>query len=209
VAVYRGPVCRLCRREGIKLFLKGDRCYSAKCAIDKRATPPGQHGQMRRRKASEFSVQLRAKQRAKRIFGMLETQFALYYRSAARMPGMTGQNLLTMLETRLDNVVYRMGFASSRPEARQLVSHGHVQVNGRGVTIASFRVRPGDTVSLHPKAQAFDRVRLAQETARNRTEASWLSVDQEKFKGEIKALPTREEMDNTIDEQLIVEHYSR
>ena len=208
MARYNGSVCRLCRREGTKLFLKGDRCYSDKCAIDKRAYPPGQHGQGRTR-FSDYGVQLREKQKVKRMYGMLEKQFRLTYQRASRMKGRSGENLLILLERRLDNVVYRLGFATSRAEARQLVKHGHFLVNGRRAHTPSLLVRPGWKVSLREKSREVARVVGALEALEGKSIPQWLEVDKTAFEGTIKQLPVREDITLPIDEQLIVEHYSR
>lgn len=205
---YLGPVCRLCRREGTKLFLKGTRCYTDKCAVDRRSYPPGQHGQGRVR-ASEYSLQLREKQKLKRIYGLLERQFRGYFHRAERMKGITGENLLVLLERRLDNVVYRMGFASSRREARQLVRHGHVVVNGRKVDIPSFLVVPGATVSVREASRSLLPVQKALEGLESRGAPSWLDVDKAHCSGRVRELPTKEEIALPVNEQLVVELYSR
>jgi small subunit ribosomal protein S4 len=208
MARYRASVCRLCRREGQKLFLKGDRCYSEKCAVDRRAYPPGQHGQGRPR-FSDYGVQLREKQKVKRMYGMLEKQFAQTVHRATRMKGRAGDNLLSLLERRLDNVVFRMGFATSRAEARQLVRHGHFLVNGRKTTIASFLTRPGMRITLREKSRQVTRIVGALEALEGRAVPQWLEIDKEAFEGAVKALPTREDITLPIEEQLIVELYSR
>ena len=208
MARYTGPVCRLCRREGIKLYLKGDRCFSEKCAIDKRQTPPGQHGQGRRR-SSEFGLQLREKQKARRFYGVLEKQFESYYEEAARRQGVTGENLLQLLETRFDNVVYRLGFGASRKEARQLVRHGHFLVNGHRVDIPSYIVRVGDVISIREKSQQAGRLKELMEAAQTKTIAAWLELDLTTFSGKVARLPARDEIDTPVAEQMIVEHYSR
>jgi len=209
LARYRGSVCRLCRREVQKLYLKGDRCYSDKCAVERRAFPPGQHGQSRRGKMSDYGLQLREKQKVKRIYGLAEKQFKLTYKRAARMKGVTGHNLLMLLELRLDNVVYRLGFASSRAQARQWVRHGHVQVNGRRVNIPSARVKPGDVVSVREKSRKIPQIVESLEAVARRTVPTWLELDAENFSGTVKALPSREELTMPMQEQLIVELYSR
>ncbi len=209
MARYRGSVCRLCRREVQKLYLKGDRCYSDKCAVERRAFPPGQHGQSRRGKMSDYGLQLREKQKVKRIYGLAEKQFKLTYKRAARMKGVTGHNLLMLLELRLDNVVYRLGFASSRAQARQWVRHGHVQVNGRRVNIPSARVKPGDVVSVREKSRKIPQIVESLEAVARRTVPTWLELDAENFSGTVKALPSREELTMPMQEQLIVELYSR
>lgn len=208
MARQMGPVCKLCRREGMKLFLKGERCYTPKCAIDKRAYAPGQHG-AGKHKLSEYALHLREKQKARRIYGVLERQFRRYFTKASRARGVTGEALLQILETRLDNVVYRLGFASSRAEARQLVSHGHFEVNGRKVNIASYHVRAGDQVAVREKSRSLPRLQeLARLAAAHRV-PDWLSVDPEAMKGTVLRIPAREEIDVPVKEQLIIEHYSR
>jgi small subunit ribosomal protein S4 len=203
------PVCRLCRREGVKLFLKGEKCVT-KCTLDRRnMTPPGQHGLARRRKVSDYGIQLRAKQRARRLYGVLETQFRHYFERAERSQGVTGTVLLQELERRLDNVVYRLGFGASRPEARQLVSHRHFTVNGRIVNIPSYRVRPGDVVEVRERSRKAQPISQAQELIQGRPIPEWLSLDSTALKGSVVRLPERTEMDAIIDEQLIVEYYSR
>ncbi|MFO7155219.1 MAG: 30S ribosomal protein S4 [Pseudomonadota bacterium] len=208
MARYIGPVCRLCRRENLKMYLKGDRCYTDKCAIERRPYPPGQHGQ-NRVKFSEYGVQLREKQKVKRIYGILERQFRLYYERASRKKGKTGEILLQLLEQRLDNVVFRMGFADTRAEARQLVRHSHVTVNGRKVNIPSYQVRVGDRISIREKSRKIERIQQALEAVDRRGVPSWLEVDKEKFEGVVKGLPVREELTLPIQEQLIVELYSK
>ena len=208
---YTGPQCRLCRREGTKLFLKGTRCLTEKCSIERRQYPPGQHGQAagRGRKMSEYAKQLREKQKVKRMYGLSEAQFRNTYSSASRLPGVKGTNLLVALETRLDNVVYRMGFASSRRGARQLVGHGHVEVNGRKVDIPSYRVVPGQEVRVTPKDREQLSVKLSQEYASRGAPVSWLSIDAEKAAGRLLELPTRDAIPVNAQEQLIVELYSK
>jgi len=208
MARYSGPVCRLCRREGIKLYLKGDRCFSEKCAIDKRPFPPGQHGQGRKR-TSEYGTQLREKQKARRFYGVLEKQFEHYYEEASRRKGITGENLLRILESRLDNVVYRLGFGSSRAEARQLVCHSHFTVNGRRVDIPSYLTKTGDVIAIREKSQQLTRVKELVEAAQTRTIPSWLLADFASFSGSIQRQPSRDEIDTPVTEQMIVEHYSR
>ena len=203
------PVCRLCRREGVKLFLKGEKCVT-KCTLDRRQQlPPGQHGLARRRKVSDYGIQLRAKQRARRLYGVLETQFRHYFERAERSQGVTGTVLLQQLERRLDNVVYRLGFAASRREARQLVSHRHFDVNGRIVNIPSYQVRPGDVVAVRDRSKKLGPITNAQALAEGRGAPAWLHLDPEKLQGAVERLPERGEMDAFIDEQLIVEFYSR
>lgn len=208
MARYIGPVCKLCRREGMKLFLKGDRCYSDKCAFDRRPFPPGQHGQARV-KFSEYGLRLREKQKVRRIYGVLERQFRKYFAGADRMKGVTGENLLALLERRLDNVVYRLGFAATRAEARQLVLHRHVLVNGRKVNIPSFLVKVGDKISIRQKSREIPRIKESVEGAERRGPISWLELDKANFEGTVKAMPVREEITLPISEQLIVEFYSR
>ena len=201
------PVCRLCRREGVKLFLKGEKCMT-KCTLDRRQQlPPGQHGAARRRKVSDYGVQLRAKQRARRLYGVLETQFRHYFDRAERSHGVTGTVLLQQLERRLDNVVYRLGFAASRREARQLVAHRHFAVNGRTLNLPSAQVRPGDVVSVREKSRKLLAIENAQSLSRQVPE--WLSLDADTLRGTVLRVPERNEMDPFIDEQLIVEYYSR
>jgi small subunit ribosomal protein S4 len=208
MARYTGADCRLCRREGIKLFLKGDRCYSDKCGVERRPFPPGQAGRKRPRD-SEYRVQLREKQKAKRTYGVLEKQFRTYYTIASRQVGKSGENLLRLLETRLDNVVYRLGFAASRDEARQTVRHNHIMVNDKRVNIPSYRVRPGDTVSVAPKARDLSVVKAAIISSARIEVPAWLQVDVEKLQGKVLALPTRDQIDLPVKEQLIVELYSK
>ncbi|MDA8442219.1 MAG: 30S ribosomal protein S4 [Peptococcaceae bacterium] len=208
MARYTGPVCRLCRREGLKLYLKGDRCYTGKCAIDRRAYAPGQHGQSRK-KPTEFAIQLREKQKARRIYGVLEGQFRGYFHKAARQKGMTGENLLRLLERRLDNVVYRLGFATSRPEARQLVRHGHFNVDGKRVDIPSFLVKLGQTITVREESKNSPRIKEILENRGSKTAPAWLSIDVTANSGSIIALPTREDIDVPVQEHLIVEKYSR
>jgi small subunit ribosomal protein S4 len=211
MARYNDAVCKLCRREGEKLFLKGERCLSPKCALERRPYPPGLHGRQSqfRRKVSDYGVQLRAKQKARRVYGVLERQFRRYFRDAERRRGLTGANLLIMLESRLDNVVYRLGFAVSRPQARQLVRHGHFEVNGRKVNIPSYLVEPNDVVAVRPGSRQnahFHEVALDLE---HRAVPDWLSRDDLTMSGHVLSMPHREHIDVAIDEQLIVEYYSR
>ncbi len=208
MARIRGPVCRLCRREGMKLFLKGDRCYKDKCAIERRGYAPGQHGR-RRSKVTGYGTQLREKQKVKRIYGVLERQFRNYFKKAARRKGITGATLLSFLEQRLDNVVYRIGFASSRPQARQLVSNGHIAINGRKVDIPSCLVKEGDEIAVREGSRKNDFIRLSIETAKGRGIPPWLELDAEAFKGRVVSVPTREDIVLPISEQLIVELYSK
>lgn len=206
---YIDSVCRQCRREGEKLFLKGDRCYSEKCAVERRPYPPGAHGQGRRPKASEYGIQLREKQKTKRIYGLMEKQFRNYFKKADRMQGITGQNLLVLLERRLDNIVYRLGFGASRKEARQLVTHGHFTVNGKKASIPSMLLRVGDVVQVKPNSMDSHKFKELKEQASYKTPPEWLSVDAENMTGRVLAYPLREQIDTTINEQLIVELYSR
>lgn len=206
MARYKDAVCRLCRREGLKLFLKGDRCYSDKCAITKRSYAPGQHGQGRK-KVSEYGLQLREKQKAKRFYGVLESQFAKYFEMANKRAGVTGENLLQILESRLDNVVYRLGFALSRAEARQLVTHGHYLVNGKRVNIPSFLVKQGDTISVAEKSKSMPKLKAVFENTEGKVIPKWLELDGDTAK--VIALADREDIDLQIQETLIVELYSK
>ncbi len=208
MARYTDAVCRLCRREGTKLFLKGDRCFSPKCGIERRAYPPGQHGQGRAR-FSDYGVQLREKQKVKRMYGLLEKQFESTMKKASRMKGRAGENLLILLERRFDNVVFRMGFATSRAEARQLVRHGHFLVDGRKAATPSMLLKPGSKISVREKSRKVARIAGALETLEGRSLPQWVEIDKDKFEGEVKALPTREDITLPIQEQLIVELYSR
>ncbi len=208
MARYTDSVCRLCRKEGCKLFLKGDRCYSQKCAAVKRPSPPGQHGQGRRGKQSEYGLQLREKQKVKRAYGMMESQFEKFYGIAERMKGKTGENLLSLLERRLDNVVYRFGFGDSRAQARQIVLHGHIKVNGEKVNIASYLVSNGDEITLREKSREIERFKDMRE-GETRPMPKWLTFDSANLTGRVVALPDRDDIDLTIDEHLIVEHYSK
>jgi len=209
MARYLGPVCRLCRREGMKLFLKGERCYSEKCAIEKRNVPPGQHGRGRKAKLVGYGVQLREKQKVKRTYGVLENQFRRYFESADRQKGITGELLLQSLERRLDNVVYRLGFATSRSQARQLVRHGHFTVNGRKVDIPSYQVRPGDIVGIRQGSRENATIAHAMEEVKGRGIPEWLSLDGGALAGKVAQLPTREQINLPVQEQLIVELYSK
>ncbi|HVS32380.1 MAG TPA: 30S ribosomal protein S4 [Thermoanaerobaculia bacterium] len=208
MARYSDPVCRLCRREGMKLFLKGDRCFKDKCSIERRNYAPGQHGR-RRSKVLGYGVQLREKQKVKRIYGLLERQFQTYFQRAERRTGITGENLLRQLELRLDNVVYSLGFAASRPQARQLVRHGHIVVNGRKINIPSYQVRKGDVIQVREKSRKNDQIRQAVETASGRGVPSWLTLNAEQFQGSVTDIPKREDIRLPIQEQLIVELYSK
>lgn len=211
MARYIGPVCKLCRREGEKLFLKGERCYTPKCAMERRAYAPGQHGQSRqfRRRETEYAVQLRQKQRARRFYGVLERQFRRYFREAERRPGLTGENLVVILETRLDNVTFRLGFADSRSQARQLVQHGHIAVNGRRTDIPSCLVKPGDVISVHTTSRRRSYFRDIRERLQDVVAPDWLSLDPEALEGRVLALPSREKLQVPFNEQLIVGYYSR
>ena len=208
MARYTGAVCRLCRREGQKLFLKGDRCYTEKCAADRRPYPPGQHGQVRT-KTSDYGLQLREKQKAKRYYGILESQFRGYFTMASKRKGKTGENLLALLETRLDNTVYRLGFAMSRAEARQLVLHGHFLVNGRKVNIPSFLVKPGMIISLKETSRSLDKLKSVIEANSSRVPPKWLDYDANSMIAKVTTVPAREDIDIPIEEQLIVELYSK
>ena len=209
MARYTGSVCKLCRREGLKLFLKGDRCFSPKCAIEKRSYPPGVHGQRRRVKVTNYGLQLREKQKMKRIYGVLERQFRKYFRMAERQKGITGEGLLRLLERRLDNVVYRLGFSSSRAEARQLVNHGHFLVNGRRVDIPSYLVRSGDQVQVSGKSHELLAIKAALEGAKKRGLPSWLELDSQAMQGVVRALPAREDIVIPVQERLVVALYSK
>ncbi len=210
MARYTESVCKLCRRESMKLFLKGERCVSEKCAFERRGYPPGQHGpSMRRRKPSDYSIQLREKQKVKRIYGIGEAQFRNYFTRAARAKGTTGEVLLLMLETRLDNAIYRLGFASSRPQARQIVRHRHIMVNGRIVDIPSYQVRPGDQIEIKERSRSLDVIQEALKHFGRRGEPSWLTLDKAKMSGQVVEAPTRLDVDLDINEQLIVELYSK
>lgn len=209
MARYTDSVCRLCRREGEKLFLKGEKCYTDKCPVDRRAYPPGQHGQGRRQRISEYGLQLRAKQKLRRIYGVMERQFRRYYDEAVRQKGVTGERLLVILESRLDNIVYRLGFAPSRPAARQLVMHGHFLVNGKKVNIPSYLVKEGDTITVRERSRNLPVIKESVEAAKSRGVPEWLELDAEALSGTVKALPTRDQIDVPVEEQLIVEYYSR
>lgn len=206
---YRGSVCRFCRRENLKLYLKGDRCYSDKCAFDRRSYAPGQHGQRRSGKISDYGLQLREKQKVKRGYCLSEKQFKLTFERADRKKGITGTNLLLFLEQRLDNVVYRLGFANSRPQARQLVRHGHFLVNGKKVDIPSFQLKPGDVVSIREKSRNMQVFASALEAVVRRSMPQWLDLDKDGFKGVVRSLPAREDITMPIQENQIVELYSR
>ena len=209
MARYTGSVCRLCRREGCKLFLKGEKCYGPNCTVGKRPTPPGEHGQARQRKMSEYGLQLREKQKAKRYYGVLEKQFRSYFAMAEKRQGITGENLLAILETRLDNVVYRLGFAMSRAEARQLVTHGHFTVDGRKVNIPSFLVKPGMVITLKDSSKSLDKIKANVEANASRPAPKWLDYDANNMVGKVVAMPARDDIDLPVEEHLIVELYSK
>jgi small subunit ribosomal protein S4 len=211
LARYTGPVCKLCRREGEKLFLKGERCFSPKCAFERRSYAPGAHGRQSqfRRKESDYSMQLRAKQKARRVYGIYERQFRRYFREAQRQKGLTGLNLLILLESRLDNVVYRLGFASSRAQARQLVQHGHFEVNGRKTSIPSYLVQAGDVIAVQGASRDLAHFKEVTEIIDASQVPAWLSLDLPSLIGKVVDLPSRDDIDISLDEQLIVEYYSR
>jgi small subunit ribosomal protein S4 len=204
---YRGPVGRLCRREGVHLYLS-NKCYTKKCPLERRPSPPGQHG-IRRRKMSNYGIQLREKQKVRRVYGVNERPFRRYYDSAASHPGVTGENLLLLLETRLDNVVFRMGYATSRPQARQLVSHGHFEVNGVRTNVPSFRVREGDKIEVRAKSKKTEYFKGLKDAIGGASKPEWVDVDADKLAGTVTALPTRDQMPLELNEQLVVEYYSR
>ncbi|HSK52503.1 MAG TPA: 30S ribosomal protein S4 [Clostridia bacterium] len=208
MARYTESVCRLCRREGAKLFLKGTRCYTKKCSFERRPSPPGQHG-VRRRKVGDFGLQLREKQKIRRVYGVLERQFRNYFREAQTHTGVTGEWLLRSLELRLDNVVYRMGFASSRPQARQLVGHGHFAVNGRPTNVPSFQLKPGDRIEVRESRRSREPFKTAKETLRSHQAPEWLTIDAASLSGTIGSSPSRDQMPLDLNEQLVVEYYSR
>jgi small subunit ribosomal protein S4 len=208
MARYTEAVCRLCRREGGKLFLKGTRCYSKKCSFERRPTPPGQHG-VRRRKMGEYGIQLREKQKVRRVYGVLERQFRNYFNEAETHEGVTGEALLQSLETRLDNVVFRLGFASSRAQARQLVTHGHFAVNGTPTNVPSYRMRTGDRVEVREVRRGREAFKVIRETIKSHTAPDWLSLDAAKLAGSVASLPRRDQMPLDLSEQLVVEYYSR
>ena len=209
MARYTGPSCKLCRREGMKLFLKGARCHMDKCSFDRRSYAPGMHGQNMRRKPSEYALQLREKQKTKRIYGVLENQFRTYYSKAARRKGVTGELLLQMLECRLDNMIYRLGFAPSRKSARQLVRHRHIAVNGRTVDIPSFQVSPGDTVQVRERSRQLQLIHDALKRTGDAGQSAWLSVDKVNLSGTLVEYPKRDDIPTPVEEQLIVELYSK
>jgi small subunit ribosomal protein S4 len=209
MARYIGPVCRLCRREGVKLFLKGERCSKTSCAMNKRPFPPGQHGASVNRKMSEYGLQLREKQKTKRIYGVLETQFRNYFEVADKLSGITGVNLLRLLETRLDNVVYRSGFGRSRTEARQVVRHKHVLVNGKRVNIPSYQVKVGDVIEISESKKTIQRYKDVTDVTSSRVVPEWISTDYDNLKATVNAFPTREQINIPVHETLIVELYSK
>ncbi len=208
MARYTDPVCRLCRREGLKLFLKGSRCYSKKCSFERRPTPPGQHG-VRRRKVGDYGLQLREKQKVRRVYGVLEKQFRNYFIEATRQTGVTGESLLRVLELRLDNVAYRLGFAPSRAAARQIVAHGHFAVNGVPTNIPSYRLKVGDRIEVRASHQERELFKTVKETLRSHQAPDWLSLDAGKLAGSVLAMPRRDQMPLDFNEQLVVEYYSR
>ncbi len=208
MARYTDPVCRLCRREGAKLFLKGSRCYTKKCAFERRPSPPGQHG-VRRRKVGDYGLQLREKQKVRRIYRILERQFRTYFDTAESRPGVTGENLLRLLELRMDNVVYRLGIAPSRDAARQLVTHGHFAVNGRPTNIPSYQLKPGDTIAVRESRRDREPFKVAKENLRSVSVPEWLTLDPATLSGTIAAAPRRDQMPLELNEQLVVEYYSR
>ncbi|UCF90263.1 MAG: 30S ribosomal protein S4 [Desulfobacterales bacterium] len=209
MARYTDSVCRHCRRENLKLFLKGDRCYSDKCAFDRRGYPPGEHGERRGRKISDYGIQLREKQKVKRMYGLSEKQFRLFFEKAERQKGITGTNLLVLLERRLDNVIYRLGFADSRAQGRQYVKHNHFLVNGRKVNIPSFLVRVGDAIEIREKSRKVQAIGNSLDAVVRRGVPQWLDLEKENFKGVVKGFPVREDLTMPIQEQLIVELYSK
>ncbi|HEX2915047.1 MAG TPA: 30S ribosomal protein S4 [Chloroflexia bacterium] len=209
MARYTGPVCKLCRREGVKLMLKGDRCMGPKCSVERRPTAPGVHGAKRQRKMSDFGLQLREKQKARRIYGILEKQFSKHYSEAKRIPGATGERLLQILELRLDNIVYRLGLADSRPQARQIVRHGHITVNGRTTDIPSYIVKAGDTIAVKENSKGKEYFKIAAETVGKTDVPGWLNLDARNLSGRVVNIPARADLDVVLDEQLIVEYYSR
>ena len=209
MARYTGAVCRLCRRDGTKLFLKGPKCFTEKCPVEKRNFPPGQHGQTRKAKIVGYGLQLREKQKAKRIYFALESQFRAYYEKASRRQGVTGELLLQQLETRLDNVAYRLGYALSRRQARQVVRHGHVQVNGRKVNIPSYQVKVGDEIAIREGSKKLVLLETARDFAAGQSSVQWLQIDRDNFTGKVLALPKREDVNLPVNEQLIVELYSK
>lgn len=208
MARYTGPVCKLCRREGMKLFLKGEKCFT-KCTLERRPQPPGPHGQRRARKVSDFGLQLREKQKARRLYGVLEKQFRRHFEAAERRPGVTGENLLQVLEMRLDNVVYRLGLADSRPQARQLVRHGHIDVNGHKVDIPSYMCKPGDELVVHEGSKSNEFFQVMQPQLARKQIAGWMELNTGTMTGRVMRVPLRDELDLNLNESLIVEYYSR
>ena len=209
MARYTGSVCRICRRENLKLFLKGDRCYSDKCAFDRRGYPPGEHGQRRGRKTSDYGIQLREKQKVKKMYGLSEKQFRIFFKRADKQKGVTGTNLLVLLERRLDNIVYRLGFANSRTQGRHFVLHKHFLVNGQKVNIPSYLIKVGDVIEVREKSRNTQAIMDSVEAVVRRGVPQWLAVEKDSFKGEVKSFPTREDLTMPIQEQLIVELYSK
>lgn len=209
MARYTDARCRLCRRQGMKLFLKGDKCFTPKCPVERRPYPPGMHGQGRRRKVSEYGVQLREKQKMKSIYGVLERQFRKHFEDAERRPGITGENLLQILETRMDNLVYRMGWAASRAEARQLVRHGHFTLKGRKTDIPSAHARPGDVITVGEGSRGAEYFQMVIPSMAKKSVPRWLSLDPDGLSGRVLAAPTRDEIDTNVSEQLVIEFYSR
>ena len=209
MANISGPMCRNCRREGVKLFLKGTRCMTEKCAIERRSYPPGQHGQSRRSRITEYNTQLREKQKLRRMYGVLERQFRGMFKRAERQAGVTGENLLSLLERRLDNVVYRLGFGSSRKQARQIINHGHILVNGRKTDIASYTVSEGDVIEVRPRSRELVTIQSSLATAEGKDLVNWLDIDRVAFKGQVRALPSKEDIEVPVHEQIVVELYSR
>lgn len=209
MARYTGPVCKLCRREGVKLFLKGDRCMTDKCAIVRRNTRPGQHGTSRARKASGYASQLREKQKVRRTYGVLERQFSKHFATAARRPGRTSENLLQILEMRLDNLVYRLGFADSRAQARQLVCHGHFAVNGRKTDIPSFIAKPNDVITVRERSKGLEYFKIRTELLTTKGVPAWLSLDIQNLSGRVMSLPSRTDLELPFEEQMVVEYYQR
>ena len=206
---YRESVCRLCRRENLKMYLKGDRCYSDKCSFDRRSYPPGQHGQRRSGKISDYGLQLREKQKVKRLYGLSEDQFRIFFARADQKKGVTGTNLLVMLERRLDNVIFRMGFANSRSQARQLVKHDHFLVNGKKVNIPSYQINAGDVIDVREKSRNIQMIKDAMETVVRRSPPQWLELDKDAMKGTVKTMPVREDITMPVQENQIVEFYSK
>jgi len=209
MATYHGPRCKLCRRHGMKLFLKGQRCYTDKCAFERRAYGPGMQSKRRRRKVTEYGTQLKEKQKAKQIYGVLERQFKKYYKEADRQGGVTGENLMRLLERRLDNIVYRLGFAWSRSAAREFVSHGHIEVNGRKVDIPSYLVKPGDEISVREKSRSLIEIRSPLDARSGVGTVEWLELDPKRFMGRVLELPSRDQIPSPVNDQLIVNFYSR